>query len=726
MPNLLMNVYQFFLILLLGFLLAGCRAAAESTGPPPPAAEITATFTPHPVTGAAATAVTTVTPASPEHIVSRPETQLDPYTLALAMVAQAAASLPEGWRLDACYEAAPFCWDNGQQLFGGASLEIKALADYYPADAPLRQAAGLLPAPGAPWTADQETAVQQALIHFAETDLRALLARQTTDAPDCQVSERPIALAQMGPLPAVTFGYACLNGDGEMDSDVRWALAIDPQHVYRFVSIISPPDMARDLADYTAVFDALVANMPVADPVLHALSPLPPMVSYTAQSGDLPTDLTWTPPADLPPSPTLVDVLRQPAQTGPLTAVQAAALAQTYGFDSPLYVAARGGLSETEAAAAGLFVAFDGLRSLSLSGLPYSYSDAAHRQPVPDLPFAAAAPAAERFLQGQGWLPFPYDMAASDQGEGVLFLPSRDGILLPTPAYGVRVAADEQVSGMSIYPPPELAVVGRYPIMTAATAWQRLQVNPNRPGTFYQITPPADTAVSASFPTVYDNIPAPGEPGDFYTNIWAYRPLDGGGPPIIQSSDFFRIIGDEALLNDLAEQTEFVVRLSGTVGEAGPDLLALDVSEWEAVPDAGGVPTFFGVVQQEGDQTFLIDAANEAAYRLPGAPPELRPGDAVAVTGMPEQVDGLSQLAWQKITVYPPQPEAGPLPTFAPLRAIAVTSVRLVYTQLPAAAAGLADNLLIPAWRFVGAGDNGAQVTLWVTAILPEFLTTGP
>ena len=152
-----------------------------------------------------------------------------------------------------------------------------------------------------------------------------------------------------------------------------------------------------------------------------SLTPLPLVTSYSEESGELPGGLNWELKTELPYAAAAVSVLSQPAQIKPLTAEEASVLARHYGFNGPLYVEARPGLSVNDAADLGLFAAFDGARTLSLAGMPYSYSDISNWHQGLDLPFDEAAPVAEGFLRAKGWLTFPYTMTESTQGEGVLF-----------------------------------------------------------------------------------------------------------------------------------------------------------------------------------------------------------------------------------------------------------------------------------------------------------------
>ena len=175
------------------------------------------------------------------------------------------------------------------------------------------------------------------------------------------------------------------------------------------------------------------------------------------------------------------------------------------------------------------------------------------------------------------------------------------------------------------------------------------------------------------------------------------------------------------MLNELVEKSDYLLHLWGRVDRPAAGLRELTLSNWEVIEDAGGLPMFFGTIRQDGYQTFLVDEANDTSYFIPDAPADLEAGNYVAVSGLPEAAGIIDQLLWQKITVYPPQPEATPQPTAVPMQTVTIDSVKLVYLPQPASVTGLTDNLFIPAWEFAGVADNGARVTVWVTAVSPEF-----
>ncbi len=658
-----------------------------------------------------------------------PAPEANPYAAARQILELAAITAPIEWQVTPCEgEVAVLCIGDGQENIGYAELLLSPVSGYAE-DHPLRLAAAELPAEAAAYTADHNVLARQALASLAEEHLEVIAADRAITYPDDKFTPQGQEQAQMGALAALAFGFMRTNEGGTTQERYLNVAAFDKRFVYWLGINFDPSNVSSFVSDtaviqYTPVFYEIAASLPIHTPNTadsKSLPLLPPLTSYSEQSGELPGGLTWALKTELPQAAAAVPVLSQPARIGSLTAEQAANIAITYGFNGPLYVEARPGLTVNDAADLGMFVAFDGSRTLSLAAMPYSYSDIANWNQGLDLPFNEAAPIAEQFLLDKRWLTFPYAMDESTQGEGVLFLPILGGVQLLSPAYGVRVAGNGQVSGMFIYTLDTLTPAGEYPIMTSNMAWASLEKNLNQPGTFYRIKQPVLETTAVAFPTEYSNIPPAKEQGEFYTNIWAYRPLTGDFPPIVRSSDFFHVKGDVAMLNELVEQSDFLLHLWGKVDEPVAGLRELALSRWEAIEDAGGLPMFFGTIQQDGNQTFLVDEDNRTKYLLSSAPADLESGDYAAVSGPSEKGDNMNQLLWQKITVYPPQPEVAQQPTDVPIQTITIDSAKLVYIPQPASVSGLADNLYIPAWEFSGVADNGALVTVWVTAVKPEF-----
>jgi hypothetical protein len=746
-PTSRMKLKSALLTILFSLLFVACLPQ-PNLGPPPtemmvlPSATIVQTITVVPTaaptatvvkaaaalpTGSAVPQVTSEPTATPPAV---PGPEIDPYDLARQILEQSEFAAAGGWLVAPCEgEAAVLCISNDQGPVGYAELLIYPLSGYA-ADHPLRLAAADLPEEAAEYTADHFILARQALVALAEDHLEITAADRAITFPDDTFTSLGQQPTQMGALPALAFGFVHTNEQGAVQERYFNVAAFDQQFLYWFginYDLASFSGFVSDaaLSQFEPFFHQIAAGLPIHQPKTadnQSLSPLPPFTSYSEQNGELPSDVTWVLATDLPQGAAAVTVLSQPAQTEPLTAEQANRIAITYGFNGPLYVEARPGLSVNDAADLGMFVAFDGARTLSLAGMPYSYSDISNWHQGLDLPFDEAAPIAERFLRAKGWLTFPYIMAESTQGEGVLFQPILEGVQLLSPAYGVRVAGNGQVSDVSIYPLDTLTPAGDFPIMTASMAWEALEKDLNQSGIFYRVKQPAVETTAVASPIEYSKFPSVQQEGEFYTNIWAYRPLSGDFPPVVRSIEFVRIAGDADMLNELVEKSDYLLHLWGRVDRPAAGLRELTLSNWEAIEDAGGLPMFFGTIRQDGYQTFLEDEANHTNYFLPDAPAELEAGNYVAVSGLPETTGDMEQLLWQKITVYPPQPGAVPQPTVAAIQTINIGSVKLVYLPQPASVTGLSDNLFIPAWEFAGVADNGAYVTVWVTAVSPEYI----
>lgn len=708
---------SFFIIIWL----AACSPALEPAGQPTPGVPATTAATP---TTAAPTATTGQPTAVKPTATAVPE--VDPYALAHQILEQAVLPESESWQVQLCEgEAAVLCVSQAEKNVGFAELLIFSLTGFSEED-PIRLAAGQLAAdlPAASLTG--QSAAREALQAHATEYLAAIAADRAITFPEDPFIPLDVEPVQLGALPALAYGFVRTNSAGEIQERYLNVAAFDNQFIYLIGINYDPANVSTFISDtavtqFAPLFYEIAAALPIQAQAKTTLPILPELVPAISLSGYFPENVVWSLATELPAWATAVAVLSQPAQSEPLSAEQAAATAQTYGFSGPLYVEYRTGFTMDELTDMGMFIVFDGARNLNMWSRPYFYSDARHRSTAADLPFAQAAQIAEQYLKENGWLTFPYETRESDQGEGVLFLPLIEGVLLSSPAYAVRVAADGGIASIFIYPLDDIAEIGSYPIVTAETAWQQLQENPNLPGNFYMIDPPPmDTPMT--LPATYQRLPAPGESSTVYNNIWVYRPLSGAELPIVTSNDYHRIHGEPALIEALTAETDYLVKLSGFVEEPAPGLRSLSLTDWELVPDAGGLPMFFGQIAKEGEQIYLVDTANQITYLLPDAPAELAPGDETVVAGMPDAVDEITLLHWQEISVYPPQEETiFPTPT-GPMKAVTIDSVKLVYLRMPAHVSGRTDNLYFPVWQFMGEADNGERVTMWVTAVSPEYL----
>jgi hypothetical protein len=134
---------------------------------------------------------------------------------------------------------------------GYAELLIYPLSGYAE-DHPVRQTAETLPADPAAYTAEQETAVQQALTALAEEYLDSIAADRAITYPDDTFTALPADLAQMGGLPGLTYGFVRTDSKEEVVERYISIAAFDRQFIYLFVINFDPANFSTFVSD-TAV-----------------------------------------------------------------------------------------------------------------------------------------------------------------------------------------------------------------------------------------------------------------------------------------------------------------------------------------------------------------------------------------------------------------------------------------------------------------------------------------
>lgn len=193
-----------------------------------------------------------------------PAADVDPFVLARQLVEQTNPAAPEGWQVAPCEgEAAVFCISNGQENVGFAELLIFPLSTH-DAQHPARLVAETLPADPAAYTADQQTAVQQALTALAEEHLAVIADDRAITYPDDTLSPLPIEPAKMGGLPAVTFGFVHTNDAAEVLERYVQIAAFDRQHMYWLVINYDPANVSTFVSD-TAVTEFILSFRQTAE-----------------------------------------------------------------------------------------------------------------------------------------------------------------------------------------------------------------------------------------------------------------------------------------------------------------------------------------------------------------------------------------------------------------------------------------------------------------------------
>lgn len=262
---------RIFLPLLLLILLIACGPTPEAELLPSPAAVATTaapteTAAPKPTSEPTPAATETAAP-TPEPTIE-PEVEIDPFTLARQLIEQVVLAAPEGWQVEPCEgEAAVLCISDGEENVGYAELLIFPL-NSYDAEHPVRLTAETLPADSTTYTAEQETAVQQALTALAEEHLDVIAADRAITYPDDTFTPLPIEPAQMGGQPALTLGFVHTD-DSETAVEryvnvatfdrqfIYWfGINFDPANVSTFVSVTA-------VTQFTPFFLQTAASLPL-------------------------------------------------------------------------------------------------------------------------------------------------------------------------------------------------------------------------------------------------------------------------------------------------------------------------------------------------------------------------------------------------------------------------------------------------------------------------------
>jgi hypothetical protein len=266
---------RILLLLSLGLLLIACGPTPEADPQPSPTAAASTTVptetavpkpTTEPTPQATATHVPAVEPTSEPTV--EPEAEIDPFTLARQLIEQVDLTPPEGRRVEPCEGEAPvLCISDGQQNMGYAELLIFPLSSY-PEDHPVRLAAEALPADPAAYTAEQETAVQQALTALAEEHLAVIAADRAITYPNDTFTPLPAEAAQMGALPALSFGFVHTNQADEVVERYLNIAAFDRRFIYWFGVNYDPANVSTFVSDtavtqFAPFFLQIAASLPL-------------------------------------------------------------------------------------------------------------------------------------------------------------------------------------------------------------------------------------------------------------------------------------------------------------------------------------------------------------------------------------------------------------------------------------------------------------------------------
>ena len=417
--------------------------------------------------------------------------------------------------------------------------------------------------------------------------------------------------------------------------------------------------------------------------------------------------------------------------------------ASLFGFTGGAYIEKYPDFYDSDWTPPTTYQFFDGRRQLSIGDAHFYYMDnsVTINQESDYMTFAQAAPIVEAFLRERGLLNFEYVMTSPDYSQyAIEFRRVVNGVAMNQPEYQLNVAAATgQVISISHTPYGGMALLGDYPIRSAAEAWQAFindgvdyrRVNYNvMPGPNFVM--PEYPEPDATFIERYRYWERTYQDGDMVQTqpyVMAFLPAFDGGLPRIQV-DRYQLIANADSLWAISEQVGKTIYLRGVYRqlENGP---ALELAEWRPQDE----PSYFftlGRVERSGENTFVAGEEGETFY-IPNAPAELQDGERIHISGvvMDESVDGRRIVEWTGLG-RSPEEEMMAEDSWMPvepaedyiIRQVNITRYELVYTVAYVYEDYTQPPTLViqPAWRFSGEANNGELVEIYVQAVADEFI----
>ncbi|MAU01766.1 MAG: hypothetical protein CL608_31910 [Anaerolineaceae bacterium] len=345
---------------------------------------------------------------------------------------------------------------------------------------------------------------------------------------------------------------------------------------------------------------------------------------------------TFTLNTTLPTEPLLSTVLQNVPDTA-VTVEKARELAAQFGFSGQLYreqyPVFEGEFVDPNYQPPVVYHIFDGPRSLIIDAWGAYYNDTSIENDWDNpISFEQAVPIAEAYVQERGLLDFEYEIQQL-WGSDVNFVRVIDGQPVNQPELTVGVSHDGRIFFISYQVLRNAQRLGRYPLITAQAAWERLQSGVFENGILYNYSAGPETAVAEPAIAIEPDPNAdlyqfwvreyePGEEIHLYDWPIVFLPVDGGADPRIQIRNYL-VQADSATLNALAER---VGQQTHIWGQVGPEGTTIELAGWEAVEENREPIAGPGIISREGDQVLFTSNESGNIYILPDAPADLEDG----------------------------------------------------------------------------------------------------
>ena len=383
---------------------------------------------------------------------------------------------------------------------------------------------------------------------------------------------------------------------------------------------------------------------------------------------------------------------------------------------------------------------FDGSRFFNVTGNSYSFFDNSvipNGSYIQSMPQEQAVPIALEYANARGLLDFAYEIVKSPYGDEVAFYRVIDGIRQNIAEVTVTVMEDGQILSAYTLPFSAYSPVGDYPLISVEEAWQKAQTTPDYQTVFLNIYPDPTTILPAPTPDPrYRSWYRTRQDGDeitLNTYVQVFLPVESGDPLVLRANEFF-VVGDQALLAQLAAAVDQNVNLTGTIVGDTSNSQSILLTSFEVTEPIQEWQSRTGTIRRLPDGQTVLDTTEGETLLLPNAPDDLAEGEQVGMNG-PRILPGdpYPIFDWTNAdriveSEFIPE-EVFDFPTPVPITEVNIDKVELVYYYTfvnDPEYDGPGQDWLQPAWRFTGTTNTGEMIEITVQATATDFVQPPP
>lgn len=446
--------------------------------------------------------------------------------------------------------------------------------------------------------------------------------------------------------------------------------------------------------------------------------------------------------APLPTLPTTLTVYTYQQSDASIEQIQT--VGAKFGFTGPVYYDSwyDRALNDPTITWPGLrpFAMFDGSRFFNVMGNSFSFFDNGvipFNSTLQPMPQAQALPIALEYVTARNLLDFPYEIVKSPYGDEVAFYRLLNGVRMAIPELSLTIMEDGQILSAYTLSFSAYTPVGDYPLISPEEAWQKAQTTPDYQSVFVNLYPDPATIPAAPTPDPrYRSWYRTRQDGDeitLNTYVQVFRSLDPDVPVVLRANEYF-VIGDGALLEQIAAAVDQNLNLTGTIVGNQVNNQSLLVTSFAVTEPILEWQNREGFIRRLPDGPVVLETTQGETWLIPNAPADLADGEHVNMSG-PRLLPGdpypvfdwtnADRIVEQEII---PE-EVFDFPTPVPITQVNIDKVELIYYYTfvnDPEYDGPGQDWIQPAWRFSGMTDTGEIVEITVQATDPGFIQPVP